>query len=311
MPVPTHIHAVPRSEPILPTHPDDPHRYDLVHDAYGPGTFAAWLLGTYAILLQLFFIPKDHTNQRALDKDLFITLSYPVFAAGHLIKLVSQYPGPREKTWWTTSRYLDHQIIGADLQAAMPIQAAYRVCFAGLAVNIAIAFRTRNKWQCLSSLIASLWIFVCLVVASYQSGLFYGTFGGAFMAAYIIVAMPQMIRFGVAILKLTFGELILLWYPETSTRRGKAENFRAKVTQTVLVVLFDVFLVCSLVFTVGFMLICLLMPESGHSLFEIFQFLALTVGIVNAGLSVRDGVREEGPGRDFWKEMWSNWVRGM
>jgi hypothetical protein len=66
-------------------------RFNLINDAYGPGTFAAWLLGAYSLFFQLNYTPKrpithkDSQRYRNLDKDLAMVLTYPVAVAGHLL----------------------------------------------------------------------------------------------------------------------------------------------------------------------------------------------------------------------------------
>lgn len=280
--------ALPQPGNSQPTSFEDPHRFNLIHDAYGPGPFLAWLLGAYALLLQLFSNLRERPQYRILDKDLFVTLSYPVFAAGHMFKQVFQYSGPKEEIWWTEWSVPKREITAAHFPAATAIQAAGKVCVAGLAINIALALRFRGtKWRRRAVVVAGIWELFCLVYATAASGWFVVLLSNilsiVFTGFCIIIPLSLL---AVSTIGLRLMGNLVLWSNFSMTDPIKQ---MVKSMSVIFVV------ATGLLFTAGVyslsvygLMTSILMPQTAHSFFELFQTFAFMVGLVSAVLSLRD-----------------------
>ncbi|KAF2826130.1 hypothetical protein CC86DRAFT_25431 [Ophiobolus disseminans] len=292
--------AIPQPAPISPTTPESPLRFALVHDAYGPGPFLAWVLGAYALVFQLSGRSNSRTRFRVVDKDLFVTLSYPVFAGGHVIKLFAQNPGARDKIWWVRA-FAPGQVSLEDTQATMAIEAACRVCVAALVLNVVVATKVReSRRRRLATVAASIWVLFALLFASCGSGwvqLLMGTIGRLLAAAHWLV-LPLLL---LLLYLLAYRVLIALYRavrrPETK-RDGKRSAKEISLTLLCAVLV----LAAAAYFSFGlyYVLTWFFIPESAHSLGEPFQVLALVVGIVSAVLSLLDFWKPGQPGHEMW-----------
>jgi len=107
-----------------------PHYFDKVHDSYGPGVVLGWLCVAYGVAAHAALPPSSPSTLKVLDKDLVITLAYPLVSAMHLIVQFAHYPGPRTGIRTTTDEAL--------YQYGAAISAANTVCILSLGVNIMI-----------------------------------------------------------------------------------------------------------------------------------------------------------------------------
>jgi hypothetical protein len=277
--------AVHQPEVLPSTSSDDPNRSNLIHDPYGPGPFLAWLMGANALLSQLYSNLRERPQYRMLDKDLFLTLSYPMFTGGHMFRQVFQYAGPEEEIWWTKGDAPKRYITAEHLPAAMAIQAAGRVCVAGLAIKIAIAFRLRgSKWRSIINIVASVWTLFCLIYASCDSG----------WLVVLIGNIKSILLTGLCVLSplWSFPSLIIgvggfvksvRWSHFVSTNPKTKERSFINLVSSVMLVIGPVGS-----FVAFGLLADLFVPETAHSFFELFQVFAFVVGFVSVVLSLRD-----------------------
>lgn len=273
--------------------PSFPHQYDRVHDAYGPGSYIAWILTTSSLLLQLCCSRENSTRLlRNADKDAFVVLAYPAFAAGHLISQIVRYPGDRSDMWTTEQEDV--------VQYAAAIWASTRICILAISITTMIiarvAFMHRSYGRLAVASILNVLMFTACVLAGIQGDwkqhLLIGisaivllpicisaSVAYFFLAArYMVIALANLRALMVLVVRLDFQQF--------------GWNM-LKIIASSVAVLFGFW--CFLIGNLGYFL-C--MPVSQHSAFEPFQILALLGGLANFGFTLR--ALKKDYGRHWW-----------
>ncbi|KAH7392974.1 hypothetical protein BKA66DRAFT_606903 [Pyrenochaeta sp. MPI-SDFR-AT-0127] len=277
------------NKPRPPTHPDFPDQYNRVHDAYGPGSYLAWVLTAIALFLQLYF-SRDGSKRvlRNADKDIFIVLAYPTFAAGHLIHQVLRYPGVRTDLWVTEQEDV--------IQYAAAIWASTRICVTAMSLTFLMAVLIgvfyRSYWRLVVVLIINVFVLTAGIIAGKQGDwkdhLETGFLGVVLLTFLISAAVGFLINsaanFMLLMANLRVSMLLLAQHQHQLFVQGigKIIGNLFYVTATFLMS-FGVF--------IGYIVF---VPTSQHSLLEPFQALALIGGLGNLGFTLRGLLKEYG-----------------
>jgi hypothetical protein len=168
-----------------------PHYFDKVHDSYGPGVVLGWLCVAYGVAAHAALPSSSPSTLNVLDKDLVMTLAYPLVAAMHLIVQFVHYPGPRTGIRTTTDEAL--------YQYGAAISAANTICILSLGVNLMLGgYVVRESKRRVRLIIAaSATIFFAVLVANSRDGegaflYLFGIVGAgmAFMTAPVLAWCP-------------------------------------------------------------------------------------------------------------------------
>lgn len=281
--------ALLRPRDVLPP-PESPiksqHRYDRVHDSYGPGVFLGWVLVAYGIAAHYGSL-REHPSSafRLLDKDLVLTLAYPLVVATHLLSQFATYPGPKSAMWTTGDETL--------MQYSAAIQAANTVCIVALGVNIVLCVLLRSsRRRVLFVGVASVWILsaVTVVNASDEVSTTVAVVG-VLGAAGLFAAIPVLLLCalcGPLLFVVSAGQVLYaLW-------RGSRAKFGESMWIMMSIVVYSL-----VALPVGWFVVYaagVSVPVSKHFILDLGQASAVLFGFVNLAFSCHAILREHVPG---------------
>lgn len=268
-----------------------PHRYDTVHDSYGPGVVLGWICVAYGVAAHCLHSDEAQHSLRLLDKDLVLTLAYPIIAATHLIMQYAHYPGPKREIWTTTDESL--------IKYATAISAAHTACVLALGINLVLAYVVhKSKRKVYLIMAASTWILLAVVIVSLLDGTrVFVSFVGIFGAAWAFGMTPGCIYLPLHLLAMyaLHARVAVL-----EILQGNHKKMRGGLLVTPFLILLWVGLVATCAICSYLPLYAVIASMSDKSLLELGQASAWGFGMVNVCFSVHGILKEHWKGRRTW-----------
>jgi hypothetical protein len=281
------------SSPNPPARSLIPHRYDTVHDSYGPGVVLGWICVAYGVAAHCFHLREAQHSFRLLDKDLVLTLAYPVVAATHLIVQYARYPGPKREIWSTTDESL--------IKYSTAISAAHTACVLALGINLVLAYVVhKSKRRVYLIMAASIWILLAVIVVSLlDAGRAFVSFFGIFGAAWAFVLTPGCVYLPLHLLAMyTLHARVAV----LASLQGNHTKLKKGILLTPFLFLLWAGIVTTCAVFAYILVYAVIASMSDKSLLELGQASALGFGMVNVCFSVHGIIMEHWKGWRTWSQ---------
>jgi hypothetical protein len=281
------------SSPNPPARSLIPHRYDIVHDSYGPGVVLGWICVAYGVAAHCLQSRDAQHSLRLLDKDLVLTLAYPIVAATHMVVQFVRYPGVKREIWTMTDDSL--------IKYATAISAAHTACVLALGINLVLAYVVhKSKRRVYFIMAASTWILVAVIVVSLLDAMrAFVSFVGIFGAAWAFVLTPGCIYLPLHLLAMYALHARVAVLASLQGNHKKLE--KGILVTPFLFLLWAGFVTVCAVF-VYMLVYAVIASMSDKSLLELGQASALGFGMVNVCFSVHGIIKEHWKGWRTWSQ---------